>query len=179
MASIFEELSRAEYKPLDRETERELILRAKAGDESAKRKLVEHNLRYVAKMASRYARPGSDKYMELISAGVIGLYDAIEKFDPDRGTRFLTFASTHVFHHMYKELIFDLSPFSMSSSERRVITHVYRIVPELEKELGRPPTVDEVYDRLKSEVKVSVSKEFVKDVMEKKHIPVPIPEQQD
>lgn len=76
---------------LDRETEREIALRALAGDERAAEQLVEANLRYVVAVALQYRRYGI-RLGDLIAEGNIGLVTAVKKFDPDRGTRFVTYA---------------------------------------------------------------------------------------
>ncbi len=76
---------------LDREQERALALRAQAGDREAMDALVEANLRYVVAVARQYRRYGI-KVSDLIAEGNLGLMMAVRKFDPDRGTRFVTYA---------------------------------------------------------------------------------------
>jgi RNA polymerase sigma-32 factor len=76
---------------LSREAEHELAVKAKAGDKVAIDKLVEANLRYVTAIALQYRRYGIP-LGELIAEGNLGLMTAVRKFDPDRGTRFVTYA---------------------------------------------------------------------------------------
>lgn len=76
---------------LDRETEHQLALRAREGDQVAIDQLVEANLRYVVAVALQYRRYGI-KVADLIAEGNLGLMMAVRKFDPDRGTRFVTYA---------------------------------------------------------------------------------------
>ncbi|MDH3654437.1 MAG: sigma-70 family RNA polymerase sigma factor [Myxococcales bacterium] len=76
---------------LSREVEHELALRAGEGDQSATDRLVEANLRYVVAIALQYRRYGVT-LGDLIAEGSVGLVTAVRKFDPHRGTRFVTYA---------------------------------------------------------------------------------------
>ncbi len=76
---------------LSREDEHILALQAKEGDQSAADRLVEANLRYVVAIALQYRRYGL-RLGDLIAEGSVGLVTAVSKFDPDRGTRFVTYA---------------------------------------------------------------------------------------
>lgn len=78
-------------KGLSREKERELALRIKEGDESALNELVTANLKYVVTIAKRFAWSGIPVY-DLIAEGNMGLITAAKKFDPDKGTKFITYA---------------------------------------------------------------------------------------
>jgi RNA polymerase sigma-32 factor len=76
---------------LSREDEHELALRARDGDQDAADRLVEANLRYVIAIGLQYRRYGV-KLGDLIAEGSVGLVTAVRKFDPHRGTRFVTYA---------------------------------------------------------------------------------------
>ncbi len=76
---------------LSREAEHALALRVVEGDQEAADKLVEANLRYVIAIALQYRRYGV-KLGDLIAEGSVGLVTAVRKFDPHRGTRFVTYA---------------------------------------------------------------------------------------
>jgi len=76
---------------LSREDEHELALRAREGDQDAADRLVEANLRYVIAIGLQYRRYGV-KLGDLIAEGSVGLVTAVRKFDPHRGTRFVTYA---------------------------------------------------------------------------------------
>ena len=76
---------------LSREDEHELALRARDGDQDATDRLVEANLRYVVAIGLQYRRYGVT-LGDLIAEGSVGLVTAVRKFDPHRGTRFVTYA---------------------------------------------------------------------------------------
>lgn len=76
---------------LSREEEHELALRVLEGDQAASDRLVEANLRYVIAIALQYRRYGV-RLGDLIAEGSVGLVTAVRKFDPHRGTRFVTYA---------------------------------------------------------------------------------------
>jgi len=77
--------------PLSREEEHELALRVREGDQDAADRLVEANLRFVVAVALQYRRYGIP-VAELLAEGNLGLMMAVKKFDPERGTRFVTYA---------------------------------------------------------------------------------------
>ena len=76
---------------LDRQEEHELAVRAARGDERARERLVRSNLRYVVSVALKYRGYGV-RLADLIAEGNLGLVVAAHKFDPERGTRFVTYA---------------------------------------------------------------------------------------
>ncbi len=80
-----------EYPPLSREEEHRLALKARRGDAGARRRLVQHNLAFVVAIA-RKQRRGTVRLDDVIQEGNVGLMRAVEKFDPDAGTRFSTYA---------------------------------------------------------------------------------------
>lgn len=78
-------------KPLSKEQEKELLIAYKNGDESAKEKLISHNLRLVAHIAKKYH--GAEDMEDLISVGTVGLVKAISTFQPDKGTQLATYTA--------------------------------------------------------------------------------------
>jgi RNA polymerase primary sigma factor len=89
--------------PVTREEERELALRARRGDTSARDELVRRHLGLVVSVARRQRR-GSLRLEELVQEGNLGLLRAIEKFDPDAGTRFATYAVWWIRAYVWKYL---------------------------------------------------------------------------
>ena len=94
------------YPLLTREEENELGMKAAAGDEQAKKRLVESNLRLVLQIA--HSMRGSDrrvcKFEDLVSAGNEGLMVAAQRFDPGRGAKFSTYASWWIKHRMMRHI---------------------------------------------------------------------------
>lgn len=88
--------------PLSREDEHDLAVLAMQGDRDAMSKLVEANLRFVVAVALQYRRYGL-RLGDLIAEGNLGLMIAAQKFDPDRGTRFVTYAG-----YWIRALVLDL-----------------------------------------------------------------------
>lgn len=88
--------------PLGREEEHELALRSARGDLEARARLVEANLRFVVAVALQYRRYGI-RLADLIAEGNLGLMIAARKFDPSRGTRFVTYAG-----YWIRALVLDL-----------------------------------------------------------------------
>ena len=79
------------YSALSREEEKEIAIKAKAGDLSAKEALIKSNLKFVVKIASKYQNRGLS-LSELISDGNLGLITAIEKFDPEKDIKLISYA---------------------------------------------------------------------------------------
>jgi RNA polymerase sigma-32 factor len=89
---------------LSREREHELAVRAREGDAGAAAELVRANLRYVVPIAIGYRRYGV-RLADLVSEGNVGLMTALGKFDPDRGTRFVTYAAHWIRAYMLEHII--------------------------------------------------------------------------
>lgn len=79
------------YQPLTKEQEQQLTTLVKLGDEQARKTLIEHNLRLVTHVAQAYYHP-SVELLDLIQEGNIGLIEAVDRFDPELGYQFSTFA---------------------------------------------------------------------------------------
>lgn len=87
-----------------KEEEQAVARRAREGDEKAKELLITSNLRFVVSFASRYQKLGVP-LMDLINEGNMGLMRAAEKFDPERGIKFISYARWWIRHYMLKAVI--------------------------------------------------------------------------
>jgi RNA polymerase primary sigma factor len=149
LATYFGEIARIPL--LRREEELELARRVQAGDEAARAKLTESNLRLVVQIARRYLNRGLP-LPDLIEEGNLGLIRAVEKFDPDRGTRFSTYAVWWIRQAITRAL-------ANHARTIRIPVHVGVLLGRHQKErdrltqvLGRAPTQDELAAALNTTV---------------------------
>ena len=121
--------------------------RAKVGDERARKKLIEKNLRLVVSVAKRY-RGYRLPFEDLIQEGNIGLMKAVEKFDPDRGFRFSTFATWWIRQAVQRAVADKGRTIRVPVHMIEKIRKVSRTMAELSAELEREPIEEEVAGRL-------------------------------
>lgn len=135
------EISR--FPQLTPDEEKDLGVRVQAGDEEAFRKLIESNLRFVVAMAKKYARSGYPLH-ELINEGNLGLIEAVSRFDPGRGVRFITYASWWIRQAILAAIAHYGQVFRLPPKLKHELYRFETKVARLTQELGHRPTVDEI-----------------------------------
>lgn len=150
---------------LSREEETGLARRARAGDEVAKARLIEANLRLVVQVARRYLNRGLP-LPDLIEEGNLGLLRAVEKFEPERGTRFATYATWWVRHAIVRALANQARTIRLPVHVEMLLGRYVREQTRLTQALGRPPTVEEIAAALGTTV------EQVEELEEIRQLPV-------
>ncbi len=161
---------------LSLEEELELSHRVVEGDEDAKRKLAESNLRLVVSIAKRYVGRGM-LFLDLIQEGNIGLMKAVDKFDSSKGYKFSTYATWWIRQAITRAIADQARTIRVPVHMVETINRMTRHQRQLTLELNREPTEEEIAERMK--IPVEKVREIMKISQDPVSLDTPIGEEED
>ena len=163
-------------KPLLPSEQRKLFLKLKEGDKDAKNRLIETNLGLVVPIASYYRNRGVE-FLDLIQEGNIGLMKAVDKFDPEKGYKFSTYATWWIRQAITRALADQARTIRVPVHMVETINKLARVQRQLTQDLNREPTDEEIAKKLG--ISVDKVREVYKISQDPVSLETPIGEEDD
>jgi RNA polymerase primary sigma factor len=161
---------------LSAEEEIKLAERMEQGDEDARKKLAEANLRLVVSIAKKYIGRGM-LFLDLIQEGNLGLIKAVEKFDYNKGFKFSTYATWWIRQAITRAIADQARTIRIPVHMVETINRLIRVSRHLLQDLGRDPTPDEIANEM--HLPVEKIREIMKIAQEPVSLETPIGEEED
>lgn len=143
LQSYFRDINK--YKPLEITELNNLIVKAQEGDMKAREKVVNSNLKFVVTIAKQFQNRGIP-LMDLIGSGTEGLIKAVEKFDPSRNVKFLSYAVWWIKQAIYTSIYWHSREIRLPVSQHLAVIKILEATNKFIKKNGRIPTTNELHE---------------------------------
>lgn len=159
LSDFFNKVGKVSPRVLDKDTERELIIKARQGDQIARDTLIKYNLKLVIKVAKYYQNVSNISFEDLIQEGTLGLIHSIEKFQVDRGNRLSTYATYWIKQNIIRYIQQQGRTVRIPTRYNELISKYHKAEETMSFDLGREPrpeefaaylnlSIDKIYDLL-------------------------------
>ena len=139
-----------QYPILSAKQEKEVVVKCKENDSSARETLITSNLRLVVSIAKKYVNCGLP-LIDLIEEGNVGLLYAVERFDPSKGCRFSTYATCWIKHSICRAITEKNQLVRIPAYMKKIISQCKEEIANFISESGKVPTINQVIERAKLE----------------------------
>lgn len=147
VVQYFNEIKNYSVESLTFEEEQEIFRKIHMGDEAAKEKIIKSNLKFVVSVAKVYQNQGL-AFEDLINEGNVGLIKAVDKYDPTKGVKFLSYAVWWIRQSILQSLTDKGKSIVVPSDKRELLRIINKTISKLEQKLHRKPSVDEICNNI-------------------------------